>query len=348
MKLSGRRGNLSGLEKRVLGRWQKLPRRSSSLVVVGFSGGPDSLALAALLAEIAPLGGPEPLLVHVDHAWREESAAEQEQAASLARSLGLPFEGHWAPRHSQALHHGVGWEEAARRERYRIFADAAKRTGTDLVALAHHEEDQAETVLLHLLRGAGLRGATGMQELTRLAVPWWTTTPKLNLLIWRPLRSEQRTVVRAYAAATGLDSISDPSNADVGIRRNAIRLQVLPVLEGIVPGSVSALSRFADLAAEDDAALAAIAETALGSGVTDRGELRRTAIGARPLAVQRRMVRRWVQTGSGLTMLTAERTDAMLALLKYAEPGRRLELGDKVSVRVTRDGLLIEHAVPDG
>lgn len=344
MKLTGRE-NLRGLEQRVLAGWRKFSPQPSSLVVVGFSGGPDSLALAAVLAKIAPLGGPEPLLVHVDHAWRPDSAAEQEQASTLARSLDLPFEGHRAPEDSQALHPGVGREEAARRERYRIFADAAKRMGSGLVALAHHQEDQAETVLLHLLRGAGLQGAAGMQEATRLAVPWWTPAPEYNLLVWRPLRSEQRAAVRTYAAATGLNPISDPSNSDVGYRRNAIRHQVLPVLERTVPGAVAAISRFAGLAAEDDAALTAIADMVLSSAVTGQGELRRANLEAQQLAVRRRVVRRWLQTASGLKMLTAERTDAMLAMLEHGEPGRRLEVGENVSVRATRDGLLIEHDV---
>jgi tRNA(Ile)-lysidine synthase len=318
------------------------------VVIVGFSGGPDSLALAAILGRIRPHGGPQPLLVHVDHAWRPDSAAEQARAAALARSLDLPFEGLRVPDDSWTLHSGVGREEAARRERYRIFADTAERMRTDLLALAHHQEDQAETVLLHLLRGAGLQGAAGMQEVTRLEVPWWTPTPEHNLHIWRPLRSERRAVVRAYAAATGLDPIRDPSNADVGLRRNAIRHQVLPVLERIVPGAAAALSRFAGLAAEDDAALTAIAETVLSSAVTEQGELRRAVLATQPLAVRRRVVRRWVQTSSGLTMLTAERTDAMLAMLEHGEPGRRLEVGENVSFRATRHGLVIEHDVADG
>lgn len=337
-----------GLEQRVLARWRQLSTESTDRtagagwpVIVGFSGGGDSLALAAILGQVRPLGGPQPILTHVDHGWRDDSAAEQARAAALAAALGLPFRACRVPDDSRARHPGVGREEAARRDRYLLLAGVAREVGTDLIALAHHRDDQAETVMLHLARGSGLAGAAGMAPFRRLRVPWWSAEPddSVEVALWRPLLAEPRAVVRAYVAETGLVAIEDPSNEDAGYRRNAIRAQVLPPLEQIVPGATAALARFAGLAADDDAALTAIADERYGDAVTDRGELRRSVVLAEPRAVGRRLLRRWAGSVCGLPVVSAERTDAMLDLLTDGEPGRRLEIGEGVTVVVTRTGL---------
>lgn len=343
-----------GLEQRVLARWRHLPSDlgvgstgSATRVIVGFSGGGDSLALAAILGQLQPLGGPQPILVHVDHAWRADSSAEQARAGALATSLGLPFVARRVQDDSRDRHPGVGREEAARRDRYLVLADAASEAGTELIALAHHQDDQAETVMLHLARGSGLAGAAGMASFRRVPVPWWTTGPAergSEIALWRPFLAEPRAVVRAYAADTGLTAIEDPSNEDAGYRRNAIRAQVLPELERIVPGATAALARFAGLAADDDAALSAVADAWYGEAVTDQDELRRSVVLAQPRAVRRRLVRRWARSVSGLPVVSAERTDALLALLADGESGRWLEIGERVTVRVTRTGLRLGDA----
>lgn len=350
-----------GLEQRVFARWRQLladqaapePAQAAAWaparVIVGFSGGGDSLALAAILGQLTYLGGPAPILVHVDHAWRPDSAAEQARAAALASALGLAFAARRVPDDSRARHPGVGREEAARRDRYQLLAAAARDAGTDLMAVAHHQDDQAETVMLHLARGSGLAGAGGMAPFRRLVVPWWTESGEngIEVGLWRPLLAEPRSVVRAYAAATGQTAIADPSNDDAGYRRNAIRAGILPELERVVPGATAALARFAGLAADDNAALNEIADALYGGAVTAGGALRRSSVLAQPRAVRRRLVRRWVRSVSGLAELSAERTDAMLTLLANGEPGRWLEIGEGVTVRVTRTGLALVPASTD-
>src|SRR5690606_29595491 len=161
---------------------------------------------------------------HVDHGWRADSGTEQARAAALASSLGLPFRACRVPDDSRDRHPGVGREEAARRDRCLLLAESAREAGTDLIALAHHRDDQAETVLLHLARGAGLAGAAGMAPFRRVLVPWWTTETEgtgIEVALWRPLLTEPRAVVREYAATTGLAAIEDPSNEDTGYRRRS-------------------------------------------------------------------------------------------------------------------------------
>jgi tRNA(Ile)-lysidine synthase len=133
-------------------------------IVVGFSGGRDSLALAAALRWVQAVLGVEPVLVHVDHRLRASSGDEAKRAANLAESLNLRFQAVAVATPPTDVHFGVGVEEAARRERYRNLIAAAARYGACAIATAHHRGDQAETVLLHLLRGGGVHGAAGMAE----------------------------------------------------------------------------------------------------------------------------------------------------------------------------------------
>src|SRR5205823_6991315 len=139
-----------------------------------------------------------------------ESSADAAACRRLAVELGLPLiEVPLSPGLPER-HPGVGVEEAARRERYVALAQAAQDVGSAVVAVAHHREDQAETVLLHLLRGAGLSGATGMAEMSRLTVPWWkprADRESRTIDLWRPFLDEPRSTVRGYADATGLKPI---------------------------------------------------------------------------------------------------------------------------------------------
>ncbi len=343
---AARRPGLAGLEQRLLARCRALALPPNAYLVVGFSGGADSLALAAALGRIAAAAEVQPVLVHVDHALREGSNEEQRRAAASAAALGVPFRAARVPDGTARRHPGVGPEEAARRERYRALSEAAGELGAQILVLAHHREDQAETVLLHLLRGGGLAGATGMAELAETAVPWWELSgAALGLRVWRPFLTEARADVRAYALATGVDPIEDPTNDDRAFRRNAIRHEALPLLEKIAPGATAALARFGRLAADDDAALEALAEAVLLRVTTADGGLRRDLLTAETPAVRRRVVRRWLRAGTGFRSLTADRTEAVLGLIERGEGGRWIEIGDGWGV-LAREGTLHVEPLP--
>ena len=286
-----------GLEQRVLARLRELGLDPGATVVVGFSGGADSLALAAVLGRLAGQGGPRLLLAHVDHALRSSSAAEAANAADLAAALGLPFRAVRLSDDPQKLHPGVGLEEAARRERYLAFAEAVAASEAVGVTLAHHQDDQAETVLLHLLRGAGVAGAAGMAEWSSMVVPWWgdQAAPGRRLAVWRPFLDEPKTIVREYAGRLGLAPVEDPSNADRDLRRNALRHEALPILNRIVPSATAALARFARLAAADDAYLEEIVAVVYRRAVTETGDLSRR----RWRANRRRCGGGWCGAGCG-------------------------------------------------
>src|SRR6476661_3494415 len=183
-----------------------LPEELAAPILVGVSGGPDSLALLHLLWRWS--AGREGALhaVVVDHALRPDSAVEATGVADLCAGWGIPVA-------VKVVRMGViaggreGVEDAARQERYRLFAAEAGRIGADTLALGHQADDQAETLLMHLLRGAGLAGLTGMpivrrsgDLLDRYAASRDETSPPFRPAIWRPLLGCDRAAIEAYCA----------------------------------------------------------------------------------------------------------------------------------------------------
>jgi tRNA(Ile)-lysidine synthase len=323
---------------------------SHDRIVVGFSGGRDSLALAAALRWVQASLGVEPVLVHVDHRLRATSAEEARQAADLAASLNLEFQAVAILTTPTVTHTGVGVEEAARRERYRSLFGVASQCSARAVATAHHRDDQAETVLLHLLRGGGVHGAAGMAECSPAPFPELWSSRDISqedggtaAWLWRPLLSESRESIAAYVAKLGMVPIEDPSNSDTALRRNALRHEVLPALEAYFPGAAAALARYAALAAEDDRALQALALLVLREGVDPGGRLAVDSLRARPPAIQRRMVRGWLENAMNASWLSAERTDAVLLLARSGRSHKALQIGEGWTVCLERGMLRAER-----
>ena len=181
-------------------------------VAVGLSGGVDSVVLLHLLHDLAPAFGFRLSAIHVHHGLSPNADGWQRFCAGLCEALGVPFR---AARVKVAKD-GAGLEAAARRARRAAFA----RAPADAIALAHHLDDQAETVLLNLLRGAGNAGASGMPAVGALG--------RKRLL--RPLLGLSRAEIVAYARAHRLPWIEDESNADEALTRNFLRRRVGPLL----------------------------------------------------------------------------------------------------------------------
>lgn len=336
-----------GLEQRLLARARAAGLVVGDRLIVGFSGGRDSLALAAAVRRAAVTIGLDLLLVHVDHRLRPCSGEDAVRAAALAEQLDLPLRVVALPEAPPTRHPGVGVEEAARRERYRVLVEEAEAAGAVAIVTAHHQDDQAETVLLHLLRGGGVHGAAGMAE--RSPVPRHASEPStpqhdisLELSrpwLWRPFLQEPRAVIEKYVGQLGLEPIEDPSNAFPDFRRNLLRGTILPQIESAFPGASAALARYARLAADDDRALDAMAEDAMQGVRGGGGTLRADVLRGHGVAVQRRMVRRWFLARTGLSTVSADRTDALLDLAERGEGGRTIELGGGWSA-TCRGGML--------
>lgn len=190
-------------------------------VLVGISGGPDSVALAHVLSTISSSLQIELLLVHVDHQLRSTSAVDAEGVSQFAKQLGLPVE--IVTRNVRQETAGRGWslEDAARRVRYQAFRETAQRHGAQRLVLGHTADDQAETVLMRLIRGAGLTGLTGIPQTRRLG----------DLVVIRPLLRIRRDEIMAYLQDHHLSYCEDATNQDPSFLRNRIRAQLVPLLE---------------------------------------------------------------------------------------------------------------------
>jgi tRNA(Ile)-lysidine synthase len=209
-------------------------------VLAGVSGGPDSVALAHWLSVQKRRKGLDVALLHVHHGLRGR-AADQDAAFVLAlgKSLGLPASVVKADVRKLAASRRSGLEDAGRKARYDALARAAKRGRRSVVCVGHQLDDQAETVLLHVLRGTSLAGLGAMAPLRPLAP---------GVALARPLLPLTRREVLEYLKAHGLEWREDASNASEAFERNWVRRKLLPLLEKRRPGVAQRLSALAEQA----------------------------------------------------------------------------------------------------
>jgi tRNA(Ile)-lysidine synthase len=261
-------------------------------VVVALSGGPDSLALAAATAFEAPRAGIRAQAVVIDHSLQEGSDAVAAAAAEKARALGLD-----ARVVTVEVGSDDGPEAAARYARYAGLAAAAAEAGADAVLLGHTLDDQAETVLLGLARGAGATSLAGMAPERRDATaPTWL----------RPLLAVRRRTTVAACAAEGLEPWTDPHNADPAYTRVRVRERVLPVLEAeLGPGVAEALARTAEQLREDAAAFQDMIDETI-EDIVEHAEagisVSVAALAANPAALRNRIVRYVVESEFGVSL----------------------------------------------
>lgn len=208
---------------------------------VGLSGGRDSVVLLHLLSRLDL--GPRLSALHVHHGLSPHAEAWTAFCMELCNRLGVTLR---MERVAVDGGSGLGLEAAARQARYEAFC----RCGADSLLLAHHQGDQAETLLFNLVRGAGVTGAAGMPAERRLG----------TLRLLRPLLDVPRAEIEAWARENGLAWIEDESNKDTGFSRNFLRHEVLPVIEGRFPGAAACLAGAAAHFAEADSLLSDLAE----------------------------------------------------------------------------------------
>lgn len=277
----------------------------ASRVLLGLSGGADSVGLAVLVTRARP--DLDAHALHVRHGLRDD-AEDALRARECAVRLGLRFrEVAVDARHVPG---GKGPEAAARAARYAAFRQAAAEIGASAVLVAHTAEDQAETVLLNLARGAGLPGAAGMAA---------DRTDASGLRILRPLLTLRREDVRAVTRDSGIAWAEDPTNADPAQRRARARRDVLPALETLTGergDAVAALSRFAAHARREGHALQVLAEREFGRIGRRWGPvlaLPRTHLAAMPEGLALRVLR-LVVADLGAPVLRSAQLQAVLTL----------------------------------
>lgn len=195
-------------------------------VLVAVSGGPDSVALLSILHQLAPAWNFSLTVVHCNYGLRgAESDGDASFVAALCRRLELPCHIRRLTVDRGGTGESSSLQARAREARYRLFRDVVAELGADRVALGHTADDQAETVLLRMLRGAGLRGLAGMPHIR-------------ESLFVRPLLSRSRQEILAYLQAVGLSYRTDSSNAKSIYLRNRVRHELLPVMQSLAPAAV--------------------------------------------------------------------------------------------------------------
>jgi tRNA(Ile)-lysidine synthase len=291
------------------------PARGEALVV-GVSGGADSTALLDALAWIAKRQAFRLVAAHLDHGLRAESAEDAAACETLCRGLDVPLRLGRADVRARARRERAGLEDAARQERYSFLREVMRQEQAVAIAVGHTLDDQAETVLLRLLRGAAATGLGAMR-------------PRSGDVL-RPLLRVSRSEVLNHLANRDLTWREDPTNQDLAIARNRVRHEVLPLLAGLNPGIASTLARSASVLA-DEADLAAVA----GSDLLDRigraeGEallIDRAGLAAAHPAAARAAIRQALNGLGGLADISAVHVERLLDLAGAPRAsGRRVTL----------------------
>jgi tRNA(Ile)-lysidine synthase len=294
---------------------------SGCRVLIGLSGGSDSVALTLILRELSEHGGFALVgLAHLNHRLRPTSDRDEAFCRTFGDASRLPIEVESIDVAGYAAAQRLSVEDAARRLRYEFLHRAAASIGADRIAVGHTRDDQAETFLLKLVRGAGLTGLAGIH-------------PQRGDVI-RPLLDVSRLELRAFLDSRGQGWVEDETNDDIDNPRNRIRHRVLPELNRVYPSAANAIARTAGLMREDGQWLddvsrnryeALVCRTALGLEIDARALL------AEPAPVRRRVVRMALRCAVSSHEYGLDHVEAVMAVASGESggvdvPGARVEL----------------------
>ncbi len=308
-------------------------------VFVAVSGGVDSVVLLHALISLRQRWQLELQVLHLNHGIRgTESDADENFVRSLAESLDLEY---YIRRENVPVlryREKMGLEEAARVARYRFYEQALQETHFDKVALGHQKNDQAETILENLFRGAGFAGLRGM--------------PVKRGPFIRPLLWVERAEIRRYAEEQGLSFREDASNVDLRFRRNRIRHELLPYLqEHFNSKIVKTLNHLSEVAAETEQFLAVQAKLALEKCLLARNSTK-IILDIHRFSNYFNIVQKYIfkdlllQMGAKESDLTFGKYDALLKLVRGSQKGRRVTITEHLDVLLDHAGLVIEKRQP--
>ena len=316
-----------GLENKVLSFIRRFGfPADGDRVLVAVSGGADSTALLVILHDLAEEKGLEIVVAHYNHCLRgEESHQDEAFVRRLCQSLGVDAVVGYPPSGGILKVSGESLQEGARRLRYDFFLKVAKEVDAQLLALGHHQSDQAETVLMRFIDGAGPRGLSGIPPIGQ-----WK-----GLQLIRPLMMASREEILEYLAGVGQQYRADSSNTSLGYRRNRIRLDLLPDLKTEYnPAIEDALVNTAEIMRAVDDLLCSLTEELAQEVLSRDGQayiVDINGLASRPLALQRRLMRRAYKMVAGDAKdLSFQHTEAMVSLLR-ADTGKRISLPGPVT-----------------
>lgn len=309
--------------------------KQNERVIVGLSGGPDSTALAVTLAKIAPSLGVQLIVAHFNHGLRgRESERDERSAGRLAKKLGLSFVSRKMDK--TLAPQGLSPEDFYRRQRYQFFDETAKSNHARKIALGHNLQDQAETVLLHLLRGSGLEGLKGI-------------LPLRDGKYIRPLLEASREEIISFLDEAGVSYRQDSSNNSKLHLRNKIRLELLPYLKKeFNPKIDETLAQMAEILREENSYIKENVSQALKSTCVKKQKNKITLnieyLNTLPLAIGRRLLKDLLENFSsqknGITFL---HINSINNLLQNLESGKKLCLPFGIEARREYENLILER-----
>ena len=314
--------------------------RHSDRVVVGVSGGADSVTLLHLLTCLQQPFGLTLYVVHVDHQLRSDAAEDAVFVKALAEQWRIPIAVERKDVQTVCREQGWSLEEGARRIRYACFLEAARRHSAHVVALAHTADDQAETVLMRLIRGAGVTGLA--------AIPFSRTVEGVRIV--RPLLEVWRHEILDYLGEAGLRHRDDASNADVRFLRNRVRHELLPLLQRAYnPKMKAALAQLAEHSRSDTAFLEGAA-TRVWKRMAKRVGANGVAVAVGPFrrqpeALQRQLVRQAIRQVRGdLTAFEFRHWLELVPLFQTRPLGVAVDLPGGVRAHRERDRVMFESS----
>lgn len=296
--------------------------RSSLLLAV--SGGQDSLALVQLLRDLQPHWQWMLAIAHCDHGWRADSAANAKHLRDLAAQWQLPFYCQRSPEPPSS-------EAAARTWRYQVLTALAQQAGAACIVTGHTASDRAETLLYNLTRGSHLQGLASLR---------WQRSLTENLTLVRPFLLFTRAETAAIAQIYQLPVWEDSTNGDRRFARNRLRLEVLPQLRQINPQCDRHLATTADLLADEADWLAALTEQAYIEASSPEG-LRRSVLKQQPIALQRRVLQRFLSEKLRRSPTTAQ-IEELRQLITAPQGSRSSSLPNRQIAWVVGDWLRLQ------
>ena len=320
--------------------------------MVGVSGGPDSICLLHLLQTLAPSLNLTLHVAHLNHSLREQAAADDAAfVADLAQQWQLPATIQQEDVAAFARHHHLNLEDAARRRRYTFLAQVAGQVQASKIAVAHHADDQVETLIMRFLRGAGLTGLRGMQPHLPMRELGLDIAEDITLI--RPLLNTPKLDINAYLREHQLPYRVDQTNQDEALLRNRVRHTLLPFLETYNPNLRQNLRNMATLMQADAEILAQATDQAWASistfPVTGWVNLELASWQRLPLALQRATLRRAIHHVQGhLADISFVHLEQALHLLQQGKVGSRQSLphGLQLSINYQHAALFQAGSTP--
>lgn len=312
-------------------------------IVMGISGGADSVAMLLVLCELKKQYNLSLFAVHINHGIRKEAPDDADFVKKLCEMQGIPFYLFEADIPALAAAQGKSEEEMGREYRYRCFFDVVKQVGADTLAVAHHKGDQAETVLFHLVRGTDLSGVTGIRPVNEVRMPGETSV----IRVIRPMLCFEKRELTKWLVERKTGWREDATNGDNVYMRNKLRNRVVPLLEEVNSRAVSHIAEFADTMAEYEAFFQHMVEEYLETNVYFTGEKgdaceveRSSLLGKDPVFVRTVLYEMLVRVCHMKKDITREHIKALYQLLAN-QSGKKVILPYETEAVISYEKLII-------